>query len=268
MDEATSSDGTSIAIERAGAGPPVVLVDGGFGHRGFGPNCTLGPLLSGSFTVIRYDRRGRGDSGDTAPFAAQREIDDLAAVVRWAGGSAFVHGISSGAAIALEAARQGVGIRRLAVWEAPFIVDGSRPRPPDDLAAEVESLVSAGRRGAAVRLFLRRGVGVPPPLIALMRLRSAWRDMERTAHALPYDIAAVTELQRGTPLPPGRWASVTQPVLVMSGGRSPAWLGTAMRSLAEALPDSRHRVLDRQMHVVDGDAVAPPLREFFRDGVA
>ncbi|MHA6780313.1 alpha/beta fold hydrolase [Pseudonocardia saturnea] len=224
-----------------GSGPSVVLVDGGFGHRGFGPNCTLGPLLSGSFTVFRYDRRGRGDSGDTAPLVAQREIEDLDAVIQRAGGSAFVYGISSGAAIALEAARQGLDIHRLAVWEAPFIVDGSRPLPPDDLAVEVEKLVSAGRWGAAVRLFLRRGVGVPQPFV---------------------------ELQRGTPLPLDRWASVTQPVLVMAGGRSPAWLGTAMRSLADALADSRYLVLDRHMHVVDGDAVAPPLGEFFRDSVA
>jgi pimeloyl-ACP methyl ester carboxylesterase len=125
VDKATSSDGTSVAVESSGTGPPVVLVDGGFGRRGFGPNCTLGPLLSDSFTVFRYDRRGRGDSRDTAPFAAQREIEDLDAVIQRAGGSAFVYGISSGAAIVLEAARQGLHIRRLAVWEAPFIVDTS-----------------------------------------------------------------------------------------------------------------------------------------------
>lgn len=266
MDRTTSADGTSIAVERTGSGPPVLLVDGGFGHRGFGPNGTLAPLLSGSFTVFRYDRRGRGDSGDTSPFSAQREIEDLDAVIGAAGGSAFVYGISSGAALALEAARQGLAIPRLAVFEAPFVVDRSRPLPPADLADRLRDLVARGRRDRAVRLFLRRGVGMPAPVVALMRYRSVWPHMTAAAHTLPYDIAGIGDTQRGEPLVASHWSPVSQPVQVLVGGRSPGWMRTAMRSLAETLPDARHHVLDRQMHVVDGEAVAPPLTEFLRRG--
>ena len=266
MDTTTAPDGTTIAFERHGAGPPVVLVDGGFGHRGFGPNVALTPLLADSFTVFRYDRRGRGDSGDTAPFAAQREIEDLDAVITAAGGSACVYGISSGAALALEAARQGLEIPRLALFEAPFIVDGSRPLPPADLADDIRALVAQGRRDAAVRLFLRRGVGVPAPIVALVRLRAGWPHMTASAHTLPYDIAAIGDTQRGRPLEATRWASVTQPVQVLAGGRSHPWIRTAMLSLAETLPEARYTVLDGQRHIVDGAAVAPALLEFFGRG--
>lgn len=267
MDTTTSSDGTVIAVERTGSGPPVVLVDGGFGHRGFGPNVSLAPLLSGSFTVVRYDRRGRGDSGDTAPFTAQREIEDLDAVLGAVGGPARVYGISSGAALALEGARQGLAISRLALFEPPFIVDASRPLPPADLGERITDLVAQGRRDRAVRLFLRRGVGVPAPIVALMRYRGVWPHMTATAHTLPYDIAGVGVggTQRGVPLEADRWSSVTQPVQVLVGGRSPQWVRSAMRALADALPDARHRVLDGQRHIVDGAAVAPPLAGFFEE---
>ncbi len=266
MQTTTSRDGTAIAYETTGTGPPVVLVDGAFGHRGFGPDCTLGPLLSDSFTVFRYDRRGRGDSGDTAPFTAQREIEDLDAVVGAAGGSAFVYGISSGAALALEAARQGVATTRLAVFEPPFMIDGSHAMPAADLGEQIHDLVEQGQRTKAVRLFLRRGPGLPAPIVALMRFRAAWPHMTATVHTLPYDIAVIGDTQQGTPIAADRWAPVRQPVQVLVGGRSPAWTHTAMRSPADTLPDARHRVLERQMHVVDGAAVAPPLIEFYREG--
>jgi pimeloyl-ACP methyl ester carboxylesterase len=264
VEPTTSRDGTRIAFAREGSGPSVVLVDGGFGHRGFGPNGSLAPLLAAAFTVFRYDRRGRGESGDTAPFAAEREIEDLDAVIRAAGGEVCVYGISSGAALALHAARDGLAISRLAVFEPPFVVDRSRPLPPADLGEQIGRWVAEGRRDKAARLFLRRGVGIPAPVVSLMRFRPVWPQMTATAHTLPYDIAGIGDGQRGERPTAEQWASVTQPVLVLAGGRSPTWMRTAVRALADVLPRAEHRVLDGQVHVVDGAAVAPPVTEFFQ----
>ena len=130
-----SSDGTPIAYETAGDGPPVILVDGALCYRASGPSAPLAALLAEHFTVFTYDRRGRGESGDTAPYAVEREVEDIAALIDEAGGSACVYGISSGAALALEAANRGLGIERLVVYEAPFIVDDSRAPLPYDFAA-------------------------------------------------------------------------------------------------------------------------------------
>jgi pimeloyl-ACP methyl ester carboxylesterase len=159
MNTVRSKDGTSIAFDKSGEGPPLILVDGAFMHRSFGQP-ELAERLAEAFTVFRYDRRGRGDSGDTAPYAVEREVDDLQALIEAAGGSAYVYGISSGAALAIEAAARGAAISKLALYEAPFIVDDSRPPVPDDVVAQLNELLAANRRGDAVRLFLRQ-VGAP-----------------------------------------------------------------------------------------------------------
>ena len=263
VEKVTSKDGTKIAFDRSGEGPPVILVGGAFNTRSFGPNGGLAALLAERFTVINYDRRGRGDSGDTAPYSVEREIEDIEALIGAAGGSAHVFGISSGAALAVEAANHGLGMEKLALYEAPFVVDDSRPPVPNDYLERLEGLVASGRRGDTVRLFMREGVGLPAVFVALMRLMPAWSKLKAVAHTVVYDAAIVDEYQKGRPLPAGRWASVTVPTLVAVGGKSPAWMRHAMRALADVLPNARHRTLAGQTHIVKPGALAPALVEFF-----
>lgn len=160
MEKVMSKDGTMIAVEKTGSGPALVLVDGAFVHRAIDQfPASLAELLAPRFTVAHYERRGRGESGDTTPYAVEREIEDLAAVVEAAGGSASVLGMSSGAVLALEAAVRGVAIERLLMWEPPFVVDDSRPPLPDDYVAHLDELVAAGRRGDAMEYALTTAVG-------------------------------------------------------------------------------------------------------------
>jgi pimeloyl-ACP methyl ester carboxylesterase len=258
-----SKDGTAIVFDRIGNGPPVILVDGALCYRGMGPSRQLAGLLSQYFTVITYDRRGRGASGDTAPYAVEREVEDIAALLNEAGGAAFVWGMSSGAVLALEAANRLRGIKKLALYEAPFIVDDTRPTTEDDWV-QIGEAVAADRQSEAVKLFLK-SVGVPGFFTALMRLMPMWSKLKAIAHTLPYDAAIVQDNQRGKRLPPSRWASVTVPALVMDGGNSPAWMLHANRSLASVLPNAQYRTLKGQTHRLKPKAHAPMLVEFFKD---
>jgi pimeloyl-ACP methyl ester carboxylesterase len=259
-----SRDGTPIAYDRAGQGPPLVIVDGAFCTRTMGPGKVLAPHLAGNFTVYTYDRRGRGGSGDTAPYAVEREVEDLAAVIAEAGGSAYVFGSSSGAALALEAARRGLAITRLALYEAPFVVDDSRPPVGDDYLARVKALIAADRRGAAIRLFMTEGIRVPTVMVMTMPLMvPIWAKLKAVAPTLPNDTTIMDEYLHGRPLPSGRWATMTVPTLVIAGGKSPAWIQHGMLALADALPDARHRTLAGQTHMVKPKATVPELVGFF-----
>jgi pimeloyl-ACP methyl ester carboxylesterase len=262
MTTVTSADGTRIAYERTGAGPAVLLVDGAMCYRASGPARPLAQRLSSTFTVYTYDRRGRGESGDTAPYAVEREVEDIEALIKEAGGAACVYGISSGAALALEAANRGAGITRLALYEAPFIVDDTLPARPDDYLDQLDALIAADRRGDAVRTFMRT-VGVPGVFIALMRIMPAWSKLTGVAHTLPYDFRVLGDTGRGRPLPGDRWTEATMPTLVMDGGKSPTWMRNAMAQFAEVLPAATYRTLPGQTHMLKPDAVAPVLREFF-----
>ncbi|HMB79124.1 MAG TPA: alpha/beta hydrolase, partial [Vicinamibacterales bacterium] len=173
MQFVTSKDGTPIAFDRVGTGPAVIFVDGALCYRASGPSRPVAALLSNQFTVFTYDRRGRGDSANTAPYAIDREVEDLAALASEAGGSAFVCGVSSGAVLALEAASRGVGVAKLALYEAPFIVDDTHPPIPPDFLARLNDAVASDRRGDAVRMFLTL-VGLPAPFVALMRFLPVW----------------------------------------------------------------------------------------------
>jgi pimeloyl-ACP methyl ester carboxylesterase len=260
--KAISKDGTSIAYEQLGNGRPIILVDGALCSRSFGPMPKLAPLLAQHFAVFMYDRRGRGDSLDTKPYAVEREVEDLEALVNETGGSAFLFGISSGAALALEAANRGLAIKKLALYEAPFIVDDSRSPIPEGYLAQLNELIASGRRGDAVKLFMKL-VGVPAIFVAMMRFMPAWSKLKGVAHTLPYDITIVQDNQRGKSLPPKRWASVTVPTLVANGGKSPAWMRRAMQALAEVLPNAQHRTLEGQTHMLRAKAITPVLKEFF-----
>ena len=204
---ATSADGTRIAYEVTGSGPAVVLVDGALCRREMGPARPLAEQLSGSFTVHAYDRRGRGDSGagETA-YAVDREIEDLATVLEAAGGHAHVFGASSGAALALAAAQRGLPIDRLALYEAPFIVDDTHAANDPDLPDTFRRLVDDGRRGDAVALFLRT-VGAPRPVVAVMRLTPVWKKLTAVAHTLPHDLAIVMTTSRAGRSP---WGCTTR----------------------------------------------------------
>ena len=265
MKTVTSNDGTHIACDKLGEGPPLILVGGAFNTRTFGPNGGLAPLLAERFTVINYDRRGRGDSTDTAPYAVEREIEDIEGLIEEAGGSAHVFGISSGAALALEAANRGLAIDKLALYEAPFIVDDSRAPVPDDYLQRLEDLVASDRRGDAIRLFMRQGVGLRAVFVAMMRMMPAWSKLKTVAPTVVYDAAIVDHYQKGKPLPAERWVSVTMPTLVAVGGKSPDWMRNAMRELGDVLPNARHSTLEGQTHIVKPEALAPVLVEFFED---
>jgi hypothetical protein len=255
----TSSDGTTIAFDLLGDGPPVILVCGGSTDRT--ANAPLADLLAEQFTVFNYDRRGRGDSGDTAPYAVEREIEDIDAVITAAGGSASVYGTSSGAALALEAAASGLAITKLALWEPPYIVEGS-PRPPADTARIYTELVAAGRRGDAVEYFMANVVGLPPEFVAEARKAPWWPAQEALAHTLAYDATIMGDYL----LPAERAASVMVPTLVIDGGTSFPWIGKTAQAIADIIPETQRRTLEGQTHNVAAEAIAPVLVEFFADG--
>ena len=258
MRTVTSRDGTTIAFDRLGSGPPVVLIGGGPTDRS--ANAPLAELLAARLTVLNYDRRGRGGSGDTPPYAVEREVEDLGALIEDAGGSAAVYGTSSGGVFALEAAARGLPITRLALWEPPFIVDRSRPPVPADYKQRLAEMVAGDRRGDAIEYFLTVMVGLPPEFVAPMRQAPFWASMEQAAHALVYEADVMGDYS----LPAGRVASVKVPTLVLDGGTAP-WLSHAADAVADALPNARRRTLAGQPHNVAHDAIAPALADFFTE---
>jgi pimeloyl-ACP methyl ester carboxylesterase len=259
---AFSADGTEIAYEVTGSGPALVLVDGAMCQRSMGPARGLAQQLAGSFAVYAYDRRGRGESGSGAsPYEVQREIDDLVAVIEAAGGTAHVLGVSSGAALALEAARRGAPIDRLAVYEAPFIVDGTRPPHDPRLPDRLQAMVADDRRADAVRTFLRT-VGMPAPFLLLLRLLPMWKRMTAIAHTLPYDLRIVIGHAQGRPLREGYYAGVTAETLVIAGGKSPEYMRNAQAAIAAAVPGARLETLPGQTHMIKPKVLAPVLRAF------
>jgi pimeloyl-ACP methyl ester carboxylesterase len=257
-----STDGTPIAYESAGSGPALVLVDGALCYRAMGPSGALAKALAPHFTVFTYDRRGRGESGNREPYAVERELEDLAAVVTAAGGSVFACGVSSGAVLALEAANRGLAIRKLALYEAPLIVDATRTPLEADYLARLKDMIARDRRGDAVRYFMA-AVQVPKVFVWLMTLAPAWSKLKATAPTLVYDLTLLDGLQFGRPLPPGQWSSVRAPTLVIDGGKSPVWMHNAQRALAATVPGATTRTLPGQTHMVNAKALAPVLVEFF-----
>jgi pimeloyl-ACP methyl ester carboxylesterase len=251
----TSSDGTSIAYERVGTGPAVILVDAAGNFRGFSPMPQLAEALSEHFTVFTYDRRGKGASTDTLPYAVDREIEDLQALIDLAGGRAFVHGFSSGATLALLAAERGIGIAKVSLLEPPLGVTDSPP-PPSGISGEVARLIITGRRGEAYERWLK-GIGLPAEMIAQIREGPLWPALEATAHTLVYE-----SFIPGT-MPPDRLAAITTPALVVGSKGSPEPLRNWVRGVAEALPDASARFLPGTWHGVSAEHLAPALAEFF-----
>jgi len=259
MNSVRSKDGTSIAYERMGSGPAVILVDGALCSREFGPMPKLAPLLAKRFTVFLYDRRGRGESGDTQPYAKERELEDIAALIQAAGGGACLYGASSGGALAIEAAAQGLDVRKVAAYEPPYLNAGGAHRGTDH-EARLKELIAAGRRGEAVRFFMRDMVGIPAVFYFMMRLmRGMWRKLEAVAHTLPYDAAIMGDYR----LPKLSLTAVKAPVLIMHGGKTSPLLRDAAEDASALLPNGKLRVLAGQTHNVPAEALAPVLVEFF-----
>jgi pimeloyl-ACP methyl ester carboxylesterase len=264
MGSVTSKDGTSIAYERQGSGPAVILVTGGLDDGS--ENAPLATELAKHFTAYNYNRRGRGDSGDTLPYAVEREIEDIEALIAEAGGSAHLYGVSSGGALALQAAAAGLAIDRLAVYEVPYNVADDWPRRWREYVEQLGAVLAEGRRGDALELFMRLADSSDEG-IAAARSSPYWVDMEAVAHTLAYDAACLGD---GRP-PTARLAKITQPTLVATGGAHPpgaaSWilaLDPAADAIAASLPQAERQILEGQAHVADPKALAAVLERFLR----
>lgn len=256
MEQVTSRDGTTIAFDRFGQGPPVVLVSGASVDRS--DHTPLAEHLASDLTVLNYDRRGRGPSGDTQPYAIEREIEDIEAVIEAAGGEAGLNGSSSGAALAMLAAGAGLPVTKLAMWEPPYMPEGV-PTPPADHVEQLETMVREGRRGDAVEYFMSKVVGMPPEFVAGMRQAPFWAKTEALAHTLAYDARILGDYR----IPADRAANVNVPTLVIAGGADMPFMRDSAAALAEILPEGEARFLDGQGHVVDPTVLAPVLKAFF-----
>lgn len=258
MSHVVSTDGTSIVYDRVGSGPSLILVDGALCSRGFGPCKEFASALSAYFTVYTYDRRGRGESGDTKPASKQREIEDLAALNDAAGGNASLVGFSSGGALALEAAAAGVPVRSVIAYETPYVHAATAGDIPDH-QHHLDRLIASGDRGGAVAYFMRDMVGAPRIAVVMMRLMPwIWSKLKAVAHTLPYDAAVMGDFR----VPAARFGAITAPTLVMHGAKTDERLKAAARSVASAIPMSQHRELEGQNHQVKAAALAPVIIEF------
>lgn len=256
MDKTLSRDGTLIAYRRRGEGPPVILVGGSLGTAA--TEAPLARLLASRFHVVTYDRRGRGSSGDSAPYAVERETEDLAAVAAAVGGRPSVFGVGAGGALALEAQAAGLPTDLLAVYEPPYTPGPAGLLFKAGCTARLHALLSAGDRDGAVELFLS-ATGVPAGLIARMRSAPLWRGLESMAHTLAYDDAVLGD----GAVPAERLASVTARTVVVSGGFSSARARETTQAVAAAIPRARHRTLTGQTRELAPHAIAPVLAEFF-----
>ena len=261
MQYVTSKDGTRIAYEQSGQGPALVIVCGVLGdhHQHAG----LAQLLASHFTVYNIDRRGHGESGFTEPYAVEREIEDIDALITEAGGSAFVYGSSGTGVLSMYAAASGLSpkMKKLAVWEPPYILEGTRSPVPQDYLEQLTQMLREGRRGDMIELFLTKAVGMPAEFVAPMRQSPFWAAQEAFAPTLVYD---ATLMGNGDfKLPKERLAKVTAPTLVIDGGMV-SWLSLAADAVAHVLPNAERYTIAGQPHNVADEAMAPVLIEYFQ----
>jgi pimeloyl-ACP methyl ester carboxylesterase len=266
MQQTTSKDGTTIAFDQTGSGPAVIIVAAALADRS--GTTGLAKQLAPHFTVINYDRRGRGNSTDTPPYAIEREIEDIDALLDCVGGGAYVFGSSSGSVLALEAAnRLGARVKKLFMYEPPFIIDSSHPPVPETLAADIRALVAEGRRNDAVKMFFAQGMGIPGFAVTLMRwFMPGWSKMTAVAQTVPYDLAVLAGTQSGQPLPAQRWTSVTAPTRVVVGSKSEAFFHSGAQALVDLLPNAEYRSLEGKGHgavLMAPAALAAAMVEFF-----
>ena len=261
----TSSDGTTLAYTAWGDGEPIVLIDGATAHRATTPeNAQTAELLADAHRVINYDRRGRGESTDTAPYAVEREIEDLTAIIERAGGGrpATVFGWSSGGLLALNAAQAGAPIARLALFEPPVVVDDARPPLPADYVERLDAAVADGRPGDAVALFMTAAAMVPEEAVREMRGADFWPALEAVAPTLAYDGRNVAEAMSGRPLRADLWDKVGVPVLVLHGRDTWPALAAGAKALADHLPSAVLEAIPGENHSTTAADLAPVLRAF------
>ena len=264
MEKVTSRDGTPIAFDRLGDGPPVIVVCGAMCDRAL-----MRPTaeeLAKHYTVFNYDRRGRGDSSDTAPYMIEREIEDISALVAEAGGTASVYGHSSGAGLVLHAAAHGLPLAKIVLHDPPYAPDGDEEarRSSREYGENLRAMLSKGRCGDAVELFMTM-VGMQQEMVEGMRRTPRWAGMEALAPTLAYDSEVMGDIGRDGTIPVEKASRVTVPALVLTGGADYPWMIDVGRRLAEAMPDGRHRVLEGQEHSVPPEVLVPVLAEFFAD---
>lgn len=259
MSTTRSADGTELAFERTGSGPAVVLTGGALNDQA--AMAPLADLLAARFTVFNYDRRGRGASGDTAPYDVERELEDLERMIAEAGGSAYVFANCSGCAIAIEGAARGLPITRLALYEPPYIIDGQREKVADDYGARLGDMLDRGEPGDAVRYFMSEAVQMPPETVARIGNSPIWGWLERMAPSLRYDAAVMGDYR----LPMDRVAEIKMPALVMDGEQSPQWARNAVAMIAELAPEGRRVSLAEQDHNLNADVVFPVVEEFLSE---
>jgi pimeloyl-ACP methyl ester carboxylesterase len=260
METVRSADGTAIAYDQAGHGPALIIVDGAMSTRSGRTKPQLVDLLADRFTVLTYDRRGRGDSGDTQPYAVGREIEDIEALLDQAGPSAYLYGHSSGGCLALDAAlRLGPKVGKLAMYEAPYNDDPAFGPVWATYLEQLATALAGDRRGEAAALFMRL-VGMPAEQIDAMRQTPFWPSMEVVAPTLAYDHAGVMGPDPSVPVE--RAAQVGVPALVMFGTASPPFMAATAATLSKAFPQAELRTLDGQNHDVDPAVLAPVLTAF------
>ncbi|HXB12713.1 MAG TPA: alpha/beta hydrolase [Bacteroidia bacterium] len=260
MAKVISKDGTPIGFDKIGKGEPLIMVDGAMCSRAFGPIPKMGKMLADHFTVINYDRRGRNESGNTLPYSVEREVEDIDALIKEAGGSAHLVGFSSGAALVLNAAAKGLNIKKTVLYEAPYVMNQGGHNPPKDTEAQLKQLVASGRMGDAVKFFMKDMVGMPAFFPAIMSLLPVWSKLKSVAHTLPYDAAILGDFT----IPVVMAATVITPALVVGGEKSPIGLRNAVIKLAEAMPNAKQKLLKGQNHNVSAKAIVPVLVEYFK----
>lgn len=258
MSGVRSQDGTTITYERFGNRAPLIVVDGALCSRAFGPSQKLARLLGQHFAVFTYDRRGRGESGDTPQYAAEREIEDIAALIHEAGGSATLLGLSSGGALALEAAASGLAVDHVIAYEPPYVdVNGQGGGTRHEQT--LKQLLADGDRGGALKYFMKDMVGAPAAIVVMMQMMPwIWRKLQAVAHTLPYDAAVMSQFR----IPLARFATIRRPVLVMNGSKTDARLRTAARRITEVVPGACYRELQGQTHNVKPQVLVPAVTEF------
>jgi pimeloyl-ACP methyl ester carboxylesterase len=252
VETARSADGTTIAYERTGDGPVLILAGGALNNRHSAG--ALVPRLADEFSVVTFDRRGRGDSTDTRQYAPAREVEDLEALIDAVGGSVMVFGHSSGAVLSLEAAAGGAAITRLAVYEPPYLTGNAETASAS--IREIEAALDAGDRGTAVEIFIR---GTGAPFDPAMKTQPWFAGLEAVAHTLPYDLALVGD----SSVPVDRLAKIPAPTLGLYGSASPAWAAASIGAVSGAIPGATQKVLEGQTHAADPAVLAPVLIDFF-----
>ena len=258
MNTVISKDGTRIAYNKTGSGPVVILVDGAFCSKDFGPMPKIAALLAEKFTVIAYDRRARGESGDTQPYAIEREIEDIDAIIKVAGGSAGLFGISSGAILCIKAVAFGLNIHKLALLEPPFVgnKDGKRPI---DATEQLTKMIAEGEKAKAVKFYLTKVIGVPAVFAFILKLTPNWPKMKAIANSLPYDAAVCGDFN----LPTAQTAAIKIPALVIDSTKSPGFLRNAVEATAKALSNGSRLSLNGKVHDVPPNILVPELIKFF-----